>query len=382
MENNSPDNKINYVELFISKFSEIMKNMGYANLLIAGKTGVGKSTLINTCFREDLADVGIGKPVTDKIRCYEKEGFPLRIYDTVGFELTNFEKCKDEIYSLYEKQIEKGDKNGLIHAMWYCISSEGTRIEQTEIDFVNAISEKIPTIIVLTKSMNKKCAEDLKKIIESKNTKAKNTVILLAENFYYEDDNGKEIILKSFGLDRLIEITFDLIPQAQQTAWINCQKSSLKIKREKAQQIVLLTVAGTFAEGYIPLPFSDFWTIIPTQITMIASITSVYGFPFSKALLTGIVSSIIGTSGTTYLGKLLASNIIKLIPGIGTVVGGAIDGAVAGLLTKALGFAYIKVMDMIYEGKLSKEDFENGKSKEKFKEIYVEELKLLKNRKG
>ncbi len=204
-------------------------------------------------------------------------------------------------------------------------------------------------------------------------------MILLAKTFYGEDDDGKEIVIKkSFGLDKLIEITFDLIPQAQQTAWINCQKSSLKIKREKAQQIVLLTVAGTFAEGYIPVPFSDFWTIIPTQITMIASITSVYGFPFSKALLTGIVSSVIGTSGTTYLGKLLASNIIKLIPGIGTVVGGAINGTTAGLLTSALGFAYIKVMDMIYEGKLSKEDFENGKIKEEFKDIYLKELKLLK----
>ena len=143
-----------------------------------------------------------------------------------------------------------------------------------------------------------------------------------------------------------------------------------------------MTVASTFAEGYIPLPFSDFWTIIPTQITMISSITSVYGLPFSEALLTGIVSSVIGSSGTTFLGRFLVSNIAKLIPGIGTVVGGTINGTTAGLLTYALGYAYIKVMDMIYQGKLSKEDFENGKIKEKFKEIYVEELKLLKNRKG
>ena len=37
----------NFFEDFINKFSQEMKEMGHANLIIAGKTGVGKSTLIN-----------------------------------------------------------------------------------------------------------------------------------------------------------------------------------------------------------------------------------------------------------------------------------------------------------------------------------------------
>ena len=42
------------------------------NILILGKSGVGKSTLINSVFREELADTGIGHPVTPKIREIKK----------------------------------------------------------------------------------------------------------------------------------------------------------------------------------------------------------------------------------------------------------------------------------------------------------------------
>ena len=58
-----------------------------ANIIISGVAGSGKSTLINAIFGEELAKTGIGKPVTDYIEKYEKENAPVRIWDTVGFEL-------------------------------------------------------------------------------------------------------------------------------------------------------------------------------------------------------------------------------------------------------------------------------------------------------
>lgn len=46
------------------EYSELKK----LNVMILGKTGVGKSTLINNMFNEKLADVGVGRPITQKIR--------------------------------------------------------------------------------------------------------------------------------------------------------------------------------------------------------------------------------------------------------------------------------------------------------------------------
>ena len=41
---------------------EKVQNLTTLNIIVAGKTGVGKSTLINSVFRENLAETGMGRP--------------------------------------------------------------------------------------------------------------------------------------------------------------------------------------------------------------------------------------------------------------------------------------------------------------------------------
>ena len=71
----------------INAIADKIKNLNTLNIIVAGKTGVGKSTLINSVFQGDLAETGMGKPVTDHMRKITKKGVPLAIYDTRGFEL-------------------------------------------------------------------------------------------------------------------------------------------------------------------------------------------------------------------------------------------------------------------------------------------------------
>ena len=63
------------------------KSMQTANLMVIGKTGAGKSTLVNSVFRDNLADTGIGTPVTKHLQRITKNGIPLVIYDNKGIEL-------------------------------------------------------------------------------------------------------------------------------------------------------------------------------------------------------------------------------------------------------------------------------------------------------
>lgn len=58
----------------INAIVEKIKNLNTLNIIVAGKTGVGKSTLINSVFKEKLAETGMGKPVTTHMCRIAKKG--------------------------------------------------------------------------------------------------------------------------------------------------------------------------------------------------------------------------------------------------------------------------------------------------------------------
>lgn len=363
----------NIFEEFMAKFNEEIRSMGHVNLIISGKTGVGKSTLLNAAFREDLAKTGVGEPVTNDIRLYTKDKYPLRIYDTMGLELSaeRQDYAVKQIKNLCEEKKKAADKDELLHAMWYCVHGNGARFEPYEEEFINEVSKEMPVIIVLTQCIIKRMASSLKSEIEKKNTNASNIMIVRAQS--YVDDEGKE--LPAFGVDDLVEFTYSILPKAVQNAWANVQKASLKIKQDRAQALVLATAGVSFGEGYIPLPFSDCFALVPTQVGMIAGITAIYGLNISRSLLTGIVTSLVGTAGTTLAGKTIVANLLKLIPGLGTAAGGTISGATAAALTTALGEAYIQVMNKIYKGELTEQDLQNDAVVEELSSILKDKLK-------
>ena len=371
----------NFFEEFIKNFGKEMKNMGHANLIIAGKTGVGKSTLINAAFRENLAETGIGAPVTDEgsVRCYEKQNFPLRIYDTIGLELNEERRKKslELIKSTCNECKKENNADKFIHAMWYCVASDSDRLEPFEAEYINTVAEEIDVILVITKSYRKKHSKNFIDAImkDYPGLKIKNSVVVLAQDETLEDCDSDEIPRKSFGVDTLVEITAQIMPEAAQKAWCNAQKASIKLKCDKAHTLVLTTAAVSFGEGYMPLPFSDSMALIPTQITMLAGITAIFGITVSQNLLKSIVTSLAGTAGATFVGKAIAANLLKLIPGVGTALGGTISGATAAALTTALGEAYIAVMKMIVNGEINEQDLGTKEVQNKLQEIYKEKAK-------
>ena len=62
----------------INAIADKIRNLNTLNVIVAGKTGVGKSTLINSVFKEKLAETGMGKPVTSHMRKITKRVYPLQ----------------------------------------------------------------------------------------------------------------------------------------------------------------------------------------------------------------------------------------------------------------------------------------------------------------
>lgn len=359
----------------LNEVQEKIKNLKHLNIIVAGKTGVGKSTLINQVFREKLADTGVGKPVTTHMRKYTKQGVPLTIYDTKGFELDSQtqDEVSNEIFDLIDRGAHSKDFNEAVHCIWYCISTASDRVEQAEIDWIKTLAERnrlseVPVIVILTKSYSKKNAAEMKKVIEDENLDVIQIIPVLAEDFVIDDD----ITIKAYNLDRLIDIMTEVLPEELLDSLHNVQIVNLEEKRKRAHAIVAAAATATAGEGAVPIPFSDSFLMIPTQVGMIAGITAVYGIEVNSGIILTIITSTLGAGGATFAGKAIVSGLLKLIPGAGSVAGGAISAATGAALTTAIGEIYIAIADAIVKGEITKDELNTKEGKEKIKQMVHE----------
>ena len=369
-----------YYGMFVKKHRENIKKMGYANIIIAGKTGVGKSTLINEAFRENLAETGIGNPVTKGIQLMQKEDFPLKIYDTIGLELDEKSKQKSigEMIGLIKNNNKSSDEKNAIHLMWYCIASPSRRIESAEEEFIHEVSKQIPVVIVLTQSYIKSEAAELKRFIENKNLGIKNVLMLLAK----DQPITEKLTVSAFGVEDLIEYSLQLFPEQARDAFINAQKASLKLKRDKANIIITATASIAFGAGFIPLPFADAAALVPTQIGMLAGISTAYGINITRNTLNAFITSLVGPGMATLAGRAMVANLFKLVPGAGTALGGVISGSTAMIITVALGKTYMFVVEAIVKGEISEATLNSEKFKKKVLGLFKQNIKMASKEKS
>lgn len=144
---------------------------------------------------------------------------------------------------------------------------------------------------------------------------------------------------------------------------------------EKAENAVAVAVAATAATGAIPIPFADAPLLIGEQVTLMATICGIYGIDVGKDGLKMLATTAIGAGGAAIVGKTVATNLLKFIPGAGSVAGGAISAGTAGLVTLAMGKAFIEVCKMVKLGKLNEADITSSKGSSIMKDLFKDQLK-------
>ena len=351
-------------------------NKEKVNIIVAGKTGVGKSSLINYIFGKEVAKVGDGQPVTQEIQEYDLENDNITLFDTKGIEAKDYEKTLDNIKKYLELRQDSPDENDEIHIAWLCISERGDRVEESDRELLKILSEAgIPVIGVFTKRESKRESNFVNKVVEDNllpEAKAIVRVRSITEEVEIEDNLVK---LKPKGAEELLEETYKYMSEGRRNAIKKAQTAVLKDRIEAmSKEADVLTnwyAAGAAAIGATPLPFADSIALAALQTKMVVDINTIYRVDAGTHTFTDIAAALITITGVAQVGKL-AAGLLKVIP----VIGWTANAGVAAGITKGIGFGYSEYL----KNNINKETGEIKLDLEDLKKNFMEFFNQFKDR--
>ena len=338
-----------WAEEFERRFDEERQKIGRFNVLICGKTGVGKSTLINAIFGADVAATGNGVPVTLGTEYYTHDRLPLGVFDTQGFETgESGDRILDRLAAEVRSRAD-GPISDQVHVVWYVVRAPDRRFENSQAEFVERLAAMgLPVIVVISQVAVRDGhihpdAVELAAAIESRQLPTRPGPAPILTNARVDAWVTPEL----HGLHELLDATAGVIPESVRAALEAAQRIDLQRKRRRAR--IIIRTAATAAAGTcaVPLPIADAAALFPVQMGMLAAISAAYGIPTPSSRLVQAFGGIVVATGASTVGRYLAGTIIKLVPGAGTVTGFAIKAGVASSVTLAMGYAWMAVNERL-----------------------------------
>jgi uncharacterized protein (DUF697 family)/predicted GTPase len=368
------------IRAFEDAYAKEQEQLGRFNLAIFGKTGVGKSTLVNTVFSESVAKTGNGRPVTEGVDYYAHPSGCFGVYDSEGIETGEKGDAILERFRGLIADKRSQDISEHIHVIWYCVRWSDRRFEDSQAEFVSALAaEDIPVLFVLTQVPRDAAGQLHPDAVELAEDIMGRRLPLAPENRVFHTMALADTFSghTTHGVQGLLDATFRVAPDAVVKALIAAQKIDVERKAREARKVVAPVAASAAAAGAVPIPFADAGVLIPIQVGMMARIAAIFGLGVQKGTLATLAGAALAGGGVAQAGKYLVTNMIKALPG-GNVVGGVIRAGVASTLTYAVGEAWIVVCTHLY--KLGPDAAKNVPNQE-IRRLFMNEFKKRASRK-
>lgn len=102
---------------------------------------------------------------------------------------------------------------------------------------------------------------------------------------------------------------------------------------KKSDKVIRNHVAWSMGAGLIPIPIADVFAVSAVQLDMVKQLANTFDIDFRETEGKALITSLVGSS----IARVMAGGAAKLIPGLGSVVGGGAMALLSGASTYALG---------------------------------------------
>ena len=274
------------------------------NILICGKTGAGKTSLIQAVTHAGTVPdeaIGDAEAVTRGFDLYETDA--ANFIDSEGMEPgQTVEQYASFIMGEVVKRLSTGSAENLVHNIWYCVDGSGARVQSADARLIQKFSDKV--LLVVTK------AETLRKDqIEAMMSQLLD--LLPAERIVMVSSHNRTGLGQL--LDRALEMTACAIDGADgelfgfrnrwNTYYANMRARWKQRADNEADSYINWAAGRAAAIALIPLPLADVAPLMANEAYMIYRIGAVYGYAVDKSILTMLA----GVAGGSIAGKLAAS---------------------------------------------------------------------------
>ncbi|TVQ46451.1 MAG: DUF697 domain-containing protein [Gloeocapsa sp. DLM2.Bin57] len=307
---------------------------------LIGKPQTGKSSLVRGLTGVSAEIVGQGfRPHTQNTQRYNYpcDDLPLLVFtDTVG--LGDVQNNTENIIQELTTELEQPDRGAKVLILTVKINDFATDSLREIAQQLRKKYSNIPCILAVTclhelyppeiteHPSNPLADENINRAFTAITKDFANLydrVVLI--DFTLESDGYTPVF---YGLEALTDNLAELLPEAESQAIHQLLDNSVanqigNVYRDVARRYILTfsVIAGTIAA--VPLPFATMPVLTTLQVSMVGLIGKIYGQTISPSQAGGIISAIAGG----FLAQAVGRELIKFIPGLGSVVAASWAGA-------------------------------------------------------